>query len=280
MSGFLLGIDAGSSSIKTSLMKAENGKCIASAFYPNKEMEIIAHRPGWAEQHPDIWWQNLKKCVALLKSRARKEIKEVEAIGITYQMHGLVMVDKNKKVIRPAIIWCDSRAVDFGEEAFSSLGKKFCLQNFLNSPGNFTASKLKWVKENEPAFYKRLYKIMLPGDYLAMKLTGELFTTITGLSEAVLWDFKSMGVATKILDYFGIDVSVVPSIIPIFAEQGYVSEEASAVLGIPRGIPVTYRAGDQPNNAFSLNVCIVAWRSGRDGRNIRGNLWSSGKNGL
>lgn len=254
MAGFLLGIDAGSSSIKVTLLNAGTGRVAASAYYPEKEMEIISTRPGWAEQHPETWWVNLGKAVARLRKKAGKKIREIEAIGIAYQMHGLVAVDRNRKVLRPAIIWCDSRAVETGVKAFRDMGESYCLNNFLNSPGNFTASKLRWVKDNEPSVYKRIFRIMLPGDYLAMKMTGEICTTVTGLSEAILWNYKLGGLADSLMDYFDMNVSLIPPVVPVFSDQGHLSGEAAGDLGLKAGIPVTYRAGDQPNNAFSLNV--------------------------
>lgn len=251
---YLLGYDIGSSSVKASLVNAETGKCAASAFFPKVEAEIISVRTGWAEQHPEMWWANLKLATeaVLAESGAKKE--GIAAIGISYQMHGLVCVDKEQNVLRPSIIWCDSRAVPYGDRAFKDLGEEQCLSHLLNSPGNFTASKLAWVKENEPDVYAKIDKIMLPGDYIAMKLTGEVCTTVSGLSEGMFWDFKQNEVAGFLMDYYGLDRSLIADIRPTFSEQGRVTAAAAAELGLKEGIPVTYRAGDQPNNALSLNV--------------------------
>ena len=251
---FLLGYDIGSSSVKASLVDAQSGKCVASAFYPKSEAAIIAVRPGWAEQEPVSWWENLKLATADIMASSAVCPKDIKAIGISYQMHGLVCVDKDKNPLRPSIIWCDSRAVPYGQKAFDALGHEQCLSHLLNSPGNFTASKLAWVKENEPELYSKIYKIMLPGDFIAMKLTGEICTTISGLSEGMMWDFSESRTAKMLLDHYGIDESLIPEIRPTFAEQGRVSAAAAAELGLAEGIPVTYRAGDQPNNALSLNV--------------------------
>ena len=251
---FLLGIDIGSSSVKASLVNAETGRCAASAFYPKTEAEIKAVRPGWAEQHPELWWNNLKLSVAEVMKNSQARPSDVAAIGISYQMHGLVCVDKDQRVLRPAIIWCDSRAVSHGEKAFRHLGNETCLNRLLNSPGNFTAAKLAWVKENEPDVYERIDKIMLPGDYIAMRLTGEVCTTVSGLSEGTMWNFKSNNVADFLLDYYGIDRSLIPTVRPTFSEQGRVTAAAASEMGLQAGTPVTYRAGDQPNNALSLNV--------------------------
>ncbi|MBQ7899507.1 MAG: carbohydrate kinase [Bacteroidales bacterium] len=251
---YLLGYDIGSSSVKASLVDAQSGKCVASAFYPKSEAAIIAVRPGWAEQDPASWWENLKLATADIMASSAVCPKDIKAIGISYQMHGLVCVDKDKNPLRPSIIWCDSRAVPYGQKAFDALGHEQCLSHLLNSPGNFTASKLAWVKENEPELYSKIYKIMLPGDFIAMKLTGEICTTISGLSEGMMWDFSESRTAKMLLDYYGIDESLIPEIRPTFAEQGRVSAAAAAELGLAEGIPVTYRAGDQPNNALSLNV--------------------------
>ena len=251
---YLLGYDIGSSSVKASLVDAQSGKCVASAFYPKSEAAIIAVKPGWAEQEPASWWENLKLATADIMASSAVCPKDIKAIGISYQMHGLVCVDKDKNPLRPSIIWCDSRAVPYGQKAFDALGHEQCLSHLLNSPGNFTASKLAWVKENEPELYSKIYKIMLPGDFIAMKLTGEICTTISGLSEGMMWDFSESRTAKMLLDHYGIDESLIPEIRPTFAEQGRVSAAAAAELGLAEGIPVTYRAGDQPNNALSLNV--------------------------
>ncbi|GAT62575.1 xylulokinase [Paludibacter jiangxiensis] len=251
---YLLGIDVGSSSVKASLVNAENGKCVASDFSPKVEMEITALKSGWAEQHPDSWWNNFKAALKNILSESGVNSSDIKAIGISYQMHGLVLVDKNQQVLRPSIIWCDSRAVPYGEKAFKGIGEEQCLSHLLNSPGNFTASKLAWVKENEPELFAKIDKIMLPGDYIAMKLTGDITTTVSGLSEGIFWDFQNNCVSEDILNYYGFDKSIIPAILPTFAEQGKVTAFAAKELGLAEGTPVTYRAGDQPNNALSLNV--------------------------
>lgn len=251
---YTLGIDVGSSSVKVSLLKVSDGSCAASAFYPSEEMPIQAVKAGWAEQSPALWWDNMKYALADVLKRAAIDKNLIKAIGISYQMHGLVALDKNGNVVRPSIIWCDSRAVEIGDKAFKELGADYCLNNCLNSPGNFTASKLKWVKENEPELFATIYKIMLPGDYVAYKLTGSMQTTVSGLTEGIMWDFKNESVASDLFDYYGFSKDLIPEIVPTFAEQSHVSTAMATELGLPAGIPVSYRAGDQPNNAFSLNV--------------------------
>jgi xylulokinase len=251
---YLLGIDIGSSSVKASILDATTGKVAASAFYPKQEMKITALQAGWAEQAPELWWENLKLAIHDVLSASKVDPKAINSIGISYQMHGLVVVDKNKKVLRPSIIWCDSRAAEYGNKAFKDLGEKNCLASLLNSPGNFTASKLKWVKENEPELYSRIDKIMLPGDYIAMKLSGDIKTTASGLSEGILWNFKENKVAESLLNYYGFDSSFIPQIVPTFSIQSVVNAEAAAELGLAEGTIISYRAGDQPNNALSLNV--------------------------
>lgn len=251
---YLLGYDIGSSSVKASIVDAQSGKCEASAFFPKTEASIIAHRSGWAEQEPSSWWDNLKLATAAVLEQSGVSPEDIDAIGISYQMHGLVCVDKDMNVLRPSIIWCDSRAVPYGNRAFAEIGNEKCLSRLLNSPGNFTASKLAWVRDNEPELYSRIYKIMLPGDYIAMKLTGEICTTVSGLSEGMFWDFRENAPAAFLLDYYGIDQSLLAPVRPTFSEQGRVCAKAAGELGLAAGTPVTYRAGDQPNNALSLNV--------------------------
>ena len=251
---YLLGYDIGSSSVKASLVNAESGKCVSSAFFPKTEAEIIAVKPGWAEQNPESWWENLKLATQAVLTKSGVDARDIKAIGISYQMHGLVCVDKNGQVLRPAIIWCDSRAVPYGQKAIEMLGEEMCLSHLLNSPGNFTASKLAWIKENEPAIYERIDKIMLPGDYIAMRLCGTICTTISGLSEGMFWDFKNGRIADFLMNHYGFDSSLIADIKSTFSEQGRVNAAAACELGLKEGTSITYRAGDQPNNALSLNV--------------------------
>ncbi len=251
---FLLGYDVGSSFIKAALMESDTGKVLAAATCPQKELDIAAERPGWAEQDPYVWWENVKAATAEIKAKFNFNIKNVRAIGISYQMHGLVAVDKNQQVLRRAIIWCDSRAVETGRRAAEEIGQEKCLKTMLNLPGNFTASKLKWVMENQPDIYSRIHKIMLPGDYIAMKMTGEIKTTASGLSEGIMWDFQQECPADLLLEYYGIDRRLIPEVVPTFSVQGVLTKDAAEQLGLKAGTAVSYRAGDQPNNAFSLNV--------------------------
>lgn len=251
---YFLGLDVGSSSVKAALVDTETGKCAATTFYPEHEAPIIAVKKGWAEQNPEMWWENCKLGIKKVKEMANANAEDIIAIGISYQMHGLVCVDKELNALRPAIIWCDSRAVPYGERAFNDLGADKCLGHLLNSPGNFTVAKLAWVKNNEPDIYSKIYKFMLPGDYIAMKLSGVVNTTVSGLSEGILWDFKEKKTADFLLDYYGIDKELVPDIVPTFSVQSEVNAKAAAETGLKEGTPISYRAGDQPNNALSLNV--------------------------
>ncbi|PRZ00402.1 xylulokinase [Marinilabilia salmonicolor] len=251
---YTLGFDIGSSSVKVSLLDIEKGTSAASAFYPKTEMAISVPQAEWAEQAPEDWWENIKNALKEVLDTANIEVSDIKAIGITYQMHGLVALDKDGNVVRPSIIWCDSRAVDYGREAFKTLGEEWSLNHLLNSPGNFTAAKLKWVKENEPEVYQKIDKIMLPGDYIAYRLTGKKTTTLSGLSEGIFVDFQSDSISKELLQYFGFDEGLLPEQVGTFAPQGELTSTVASELGLPAGIPVAYRAGDQPNNAFSLNV--------------------------
>ena len=251
---YLLGLDIGSSSVKASLVDAVSGKIAAQDFMPKQEMAINVANAGWAEQNPADWYDNMKATLANCLKSTGAQPDEIKAVGISYQMHGLVLVDKDKNVLRPAIIWCDSRAVPYGQKAFDALGGDFCLEHLLNSPGNFTAAKLAWVKENEPETFAKVDKMMLPGDYIAMRLTGDITTTVSGLSEGMFWDFKNNCLSKELLDFYGFPESIIPAIVPTFSVQGRVNAEAAAELGLKEGTLVSYRAGDQPNNALSLNV--------------------------
>ena len=249
-----MGYDIGSSSVKATVLDADTGKVVASEGLPKEEMPISSPQKDWAEQDPLMWWKYVVETTQKIMASGIIKKEEIIAIGISYQMHGLVLVDQNHEIIRPSIIWCDSRAVEIGNKAMADLGSEYCLSHLLNSPGNFTASKLKWVKENEPEKYRRIHKIMLPGDFIALKLTGEILTSETGLSEGIFWDFKEGGVSSTLLDYYGIEPTLLAKAVPSFSQQGKVTPKAAELLGLATGTPITYRSGDQPNNAFSLNV--------------------------
>jgi xylulokinase len=256
---YLLGIDIGTSFIKLSLVDASTQKKIATVQYPDAENAIVSKQTGWAEQSPNQWWDQVKQGALKLHTAALKENPkynsfDIAAIGIAYQMHGLVMVDKNQNILRDSIIWCDSRAVEYGKKAFDAIGHEKALSHLLNSPGNFTAAKLAWVKENEPELFQQIDKMMLPGDFIAMKLTGEITTTVAALSEGIFWDFKNKEISKSVLDYFGFDASIFPKIQEVFSNHGNLQLSVANTLQLKAGIPVTYKAGDQPNNALSLNV--------------------------
>ena len=252
--GLLLGYDVGSSSVKGTLMDAGTGKVLASATSPDRELEIIAEELGWAEQDPAVWWRHVKIVTQAIGAQGQFDAGDVKAIGISYQMHGLVLTDKNNEVLRPSIIWCDSRAVQIGEQAAIDIGEEKCLKRLFNLPGNFTASKLKWVMENEPDIYSRIHKMMLPGDYIALKMTGEIKTTPSGLSEGIMWDFEGDELAGFVLDNYGISSDLTAETVPTFSVQGELTAAAAGELGLKAGTKVSYRAGDQPNNALSLSV--------------------------
>ncbi len=251
---YLLGLDVGSSSVKAALVNIKTGAIAAQDFMPKQEATIIAQQVGWAEQDPEEWYSNAKAALANCMKAAGAKAEDIKAVGISYQMHGLVVVDKNQQVLRPAIIWCDSRAVPYGQKAFETLGADYCLPHLLNSPGNFTAAKLAWVKDHEPGIFARIHKFMLPGDYIAMRLTGEITTTVSGLSEGIFWDFKEAQLSAELMKTFGFAEEMVPDIVPTFSVQGHITKKAADEMGLLAGTPVCYRAGDQPNNAFSLNV--------------------------
>lgn len=250
----LLGIDIGTSSVKVAIVDPATQKAITTAQYPEEESEILARQPGWAEQNPEMWWENTQQAFAICKKKGLFNPLDISAIGIAYQMHGLVLVDEEQQLLRDSIIWCDSRAVALGNAAFDELGHEYCLSHLLNSPGNFTASKLAWVKQNEPECYAKIHKVMLPGDFIAMKLSSSITTSISALSEGVFWDFKTGALSSGLMDYYGFDPELIPEIKPVFSEHGTVSISAAQLLGLKPGIPVAYKAGDQPNNALSLNV--------------------------
>ena len=251
---YYLGLDVGSSSVKAAIVDAKSGKSVLSVHEPKNEMSINSIKNDWAEQDPNMWWNYACNAIKRVCKESNIDSKKIISIGISYQMHGLVVIDKNGNPLRDSIIWCDSRAVKIGNDAFENLGQDKCMKNLLNSPGNFTASKLKWVKDNEPDIYNKIHKYMLPGDFIAYKLTGEINTTRNGLSEGMIWDYKNNSTADWLLDYYGIDTNLTPDVVDNFSNQGVTNLNSSEETGLSVGVPITYRAGDQPNNALSLNV--------------------------
>src|SRR5690606_3296137 len=251
----LLGIDIGTSSIKVSIVDAHTQRSVASRRFPeHEENYITVLETGWAEQSPDMWWEQTQEAIRRAVATGQFNPQDIGAIGIAYQMHGLVVIDQQGEVLRDSIIWCDSRAVAIGDEAFDRIGREHALSHLLNSPGNFTASKWAWVKANEPEVYAKAHKIMLPGDFIAYRLTGDYTTSVSALSEGVFWDFKNKEISRDVLRHFGFEETIFPSIHPVFGEHGQLQASVAAKLGLKPGIPVSYKAGDQPNNALSLNV--------------------------
>lgn len=250
----LVGIDVGTSSVKVSIVNADTQQAVVSVQYPETETGITSLQPGWAEQSPEMWWLHVQEAILKANATQKYNPKDIGAIGIGYQMHGLVLIDKDQKVLRDSIIWCDSRAVAIGNEAFQMMGEEKCLSHLLNSPGNFTASKLAWVKSNEPEIYAAIHEVLLPGDFIAMKLSGSTSTTVSALSEGIFWDFKKQGLSEDIFGYYGFDTSIIPAIKKVFEPHGFLKADVAATLSLKTGIPVSYKAGDQLNNALSLNV--------------------------
>lgn len=248
-----LGIDLGSSSVKVCLADA-NGKEIASAKAPiDGEMEIISTSSGFAEQNPEDWWAMLTHGIKQLKEQGHN-LANVKAIGIAYQMHGLVAMNDSFIPLRPAIIWCDSRAIPLGEKAFQEIGEEKALKKLLNSPGNFTAAKLAWVKNNEPDIYNKIAFIGLPGDWLAARLTGQLNATVSGLSEGIFIDHSTGQISNDVLNAFSIDKNFIKQPGESFRRFGKVLPTWCDEFGFNADAEVCYVAGDQPNNAFSLSA--------------------------
>ena len=250
----LCGIDVGTSSIKLSVVDASTKKIIHTCSFPETENEIISTSPGYAEQDPEHWWYCTKQVIKMANATKKYNPLDISAIGISYQMHGLVILDKDKQVLRPSIIWCDSRAASIGDDAFEALGKEKILKDLLNSPGNFTASKLAWVKNNEPQIYDQIKHVLLPGDFISYKFTNELTTTISALSEGIFWNFNKNEISKDLLDYYGFDISLFPQIKQVFENHGQISNTIASELGLSTNLQITYKAGDQPNNALSLGV--------------------------
>ena len=198
-----LGIDLGTSSVKVSVIDTQAQTKLATAQWPEEEAGLLSLQPGWAEQSPETWWEQVQTAIRKCHESGNYDPRSIAAIGIAYQMHGLVLVNPALNSIRQAIIWCDSRAVETGEAGLKALGEAYCREHLLNAPGNFTASKLAWVREQEPFVFQRVHHFLLPGDFIALRLTGEVSTTASALSEGIFWDFQRHGASNEVLNWAG-----------------------------------------------------------------------------
>lgn len=245
-----LGIDVGTSSVKVSIV-GEDGVILASATAPaSSERAINSPNPNWAEQNPEDWWEDAQQAILNLPLEARLQ---VEAIGIAYQMHGLVLVDSQFQPVRPSIIWCDGRNIQESQILAESLGLDALENRLLNKPGTLTLAKLAWVAEHEPETLAKAHTFGLPGDFIAYKLTGEWSTTKSGYSEMVGWDFGASIPFEEGFRKAGWKLPL-PEARPNLEEGAPIQKVIAEKLGLPPSARVTYRAGDQPNNAFGLGV--------------------------
>ena len=245
---------------------------------PPRRCPLQRRAPGGRSRTPRSGGKNVVAAARQIRQKAGRAFEAVSAIGISYQMHGLVLVDGAGKVLRPSIIWCDSRAVETGEKAFHRIGAEVCLSRLLNSPGNFTASKLAWVRENEPGVFAKAVKAMLPGDYIALCMTGEIRTTPSGLSEGILWDFSKGGTADIVLDAYGLSPDILPEVVPTFSVAGRPDRRGS-LRPRPEEGNTGLVQGWRPAQQRVLAERAGPRRGCHDGGDLRRGLWRGGKAG-
>jgi xylulokinase len=245
----LLGIDLGTTSLRALVVGLEGAVLgQASAPYPTAQPH-----PGWTEQEPADWWQAC--CSALSDLRAQGLLAQVKAIGLTGQMHGSVFLDRRLSVLRPAILWNDQRTAAEAAEIEERVGRRRLLA-FTGNPAftGFTAPKVLWLRRHEPGLFRRLRQLLLPKDYLRLRLTGELATDVADASGTLFFNVRAREWSGEVMRLLELDEGLLPAALESPAVSGRVTASAAADLGLPQGTPVVAGAGDQAAGAVGAGA--------------------------
>jgi xylulokinase len=248
---FLLGLDIGTSGVKALIMDEKAEKITTSTVeYPLKTPKV-----NWAEQEPTDWWNGTVEAIKQVINKSSVDPKGIKGIGLSGQMHGLVALDKEYKVLRPAILWCDQRTGKQCQYITEKIGAERLI-DLVSNPAltGFTAGKLIWVRENEPEIYEKIYKILLPKDYIRFRLTGEFATEVSDASGTLFLDVKKRKWSDELLDELDIDKDILPECFESSVVSGKVNTKASKETGLMEGTPVVGGGGDQAAQAVGTGI--------------------------
>ncbi len=251
-SSYSLGIDVGTTSSRALLIDARGG--VRGSFSaPHQEMQMA--RPLWAEQHPDDWWSATQIAIQGVVRASAVDAKSIVSIGLTGQMHGLVLLDSADKVIRPALIWCDQRSQQQVDFIVGKLGAAAILKATANPMlTGWTLPKLLWIRDYEPEQFARVRKVLLPKDYIRFKLTGEFATDVSDASGTGMFDVVHRRWSEAVVSGLNLDPSILPTAVESSTVTGKVTATAAQITGLSEGTPVVGGAGDQAASAIGNGI--------------------------
>ena len=249
---YYIGIDIGTSGTKTLVINAR-AKVLAAA---TADYPLYAPKPGWSEQDPDDWWKATAATVRAAIRKAEIDGKQVAGIGLSGQMHGLVITDGAGRPLRRSLIWNDQRTAAQAAEIEAAVGGK---KGLIRLAGNaamtsFTLTKLLWVRQHEPRTYARVRHMLLPKDYVRLRLTGEYVGEVSDMSGTLMLDQRKRNWSGKVLSIFDIDADILPPVVESHEVTGRVTKDAARKLGIAAGTPVVGGGGDQPAGAVGNGI--------------------------
>jgi xylulokinase len=249
---YWLGIDVGTGGTRALLVDAD-GKVRHSFTSPHEDMRM--ERPLWAEQRPENWWDAAQLAIRGVLATAGASGADVRGIGLSGQMHGLVLLDAANQVIRPALIWCDQRSQTQVDGINELVGKETVLSCIANPVlTGFTLPKLLWVRDNEPANFARVRKFLLPKDYLRFQLAGVHVCDVSDASGTALFDVVRRQWSFSLAAQLGIDRSILPEVLESSDISGRVSRAAALATGLSEGTPIVAGAGDQAASAVGNGI--------------------------
>jgi xylulokinase len=249
---FWLGLDIGTGGSRALLV--DRGGVVRYSYTALHEDMSMA-RPLWAEQHPDDWWRAAQEAIRGVLKAANTSGDAIRGIGLSGQMHGLVLLDENSQIIRPALIWCDQRSQRQVDAINAKVGPRTVLDLTANPVlTGFTLPKLLWVRDEEPASYERVRKILLPKDYIRFKLTGEFATEVSDASGTSLFDVTNRRWSNQMAEALGIDRAILPRVYESSEVTGAVTSAAAVSTGLKPGTPVVGGGGDQAASAIGNGI--------------------------
>ena len=251
----LLGIDLGTTGVKAALFAADDGRVVSSAFV---EYPLYHPQPGWAEQHPADWWQATLTAIRVCLAEGAVggvQPPDVAGVGLSGQMHGVVLLDEQGQVLRPCIIWADQRSEAEARWMTERVGAARLIE-LVSNPAltGFSAPKLLWIRDNEPELFARARTMLLPKDYIRYRLTGTMAMEISDAAGTCLLNVKEGEWSREVLAAIEVDPSLLPPVVPSDAVSGTITEAVAAQTGLPAGTPVAGGGADNACGAVGNGV--------------------------